>query len=473
MAGDWLPLPIETKLFTNVPEEGLTRAFAALENCFITEAGGHVRFPGLSLFTNLGGKARVSLWDWRGDLIAVTGEGRVYRVKPNGTAQDVTGVPVAGGNRVIFSGTEDELLMAAGGPIIRFAGEHTELLSPDAPDATHVQFIDNYLVANEVGSGRFRHTDASAYSTWQALNTFSASGNPDNIDALIVTDFGELLAMGPKTIEQFERLATGSIPFFRRWRVGEGLHPGARYTVILADNATWCVNKLSEFVRFSGQSSQPHSDDLGATFETIDNWTDAWADYVAVSGQKFIILQFPHASNVYGTKGLTFLLDIRQKKWSALFGWDEAEGQPTRWPGWSIHELKSPTGRGKRYVGGEGCIYELTTDTFHHNGTIARVLARTAHFKELGEARIDGLRLTIKRGVGTYETEPVLRIRAIKDIKYPTMWEEVGLGKSGSGDMIAEFGEWGCASTWQFEWMVTDDCPIELMKLEVRATKLG
>jgi hypothetical protein len=470
MGAKWLDIPIEAKLFTNVQETVLTRAQAAIENAFINEAGGHSRFPGLEEVADLDDNGRVILNEWRGDLMAATSMGKLYRIDKSHNATDVTGVPISGAGRATFARSTDELVIAAGGPIIRFAGKQTEILSEDAPHADFVGFVDNYLIANEAGSGRFNHSEAGVGRTWDPLDVFSADGKPDNINSLIVTPYRELLLCGPESIEQYERLSSGDTPFFRRWAVGEGI--SVPHSIVAADNGVFGVNSQKEFIRFSGQTSQPSGEDIGQTLESIDDWTDAWVGgypdkALNILGQKFIILQCPHATNTYGTKGITLLYDYRQKMWSSLFGWDDAAGVPARWPGWSHWPMW-----GNTYVGGEGKIYKLTTDSYANDNGVQRMLGRTAHMSSLGNVRIDNLRARVKRGVGGTES-PVFSIRANRNNKGFGKWVRRGLGKDGDRELYIEFGGFGCGDTWQFEWFVTDDCPVEFTKLQVQVTKLG
>ena len=53
MARDWKPLPISGELFENVDETQITESMAAMENCFVSESGGHSKFPGLTAFSDL------------------------------------------------------------------------------------------------------------------------------------------------------------------------------------------------------------------------------------------------------------------------------------------------------------------------------------------------------------------------------------------------------------------------------------
>ena len=75
----WRDIPLNKKLFKNVDEAALTNSYAALQNCFVTEAGGLSRFPGLKPFVTLGGNAPIYLDKLNNDLMAVGGDGRTYR----------------------------------------------------------------------------------------------------------------------------------------------------------------------------------------------------------------------------------------------------------------------------------------------------------------------------------------------------------------------------------------------------------
>lgn len=475
MATPWRDIPLPTKLFLNVPEEDLTRAHAAIENAFINEANGQSRFPGLTEVCDLpNDNGRVYLHEWRGSLVAGTSNGNLFRVDRNHTPENVTDVPISGDKRIVFARTTNELVMAAGGPLIRYDGARkTEVLAEEAPDSSFVAFIDNYLVAIEEKTGRFRHCEPGDFRNWPALDVFTADAVPDIVHGIIATPFRELLICGPESTEQFERLANANAPFFRRWGVAEGvLAPG---TITFADDAAWWLNQHREFVRVSGQSSEPRSDDLGLVLEGVgdDELVDAWAGGypfkpLHIAGQKFILLQFPNALNPYETKGLTFIYDYRKKKWTTLYGWDAELGLPARWPGWSHWSIY-----GNVYVGGEGKIYRLDKTSFTNGGTLQRMLGRTAHFSDLGEIRIDNLRLRLKRGAGTNATEGTISLRAKRDNKNWTSWKRKGLGRAGQNEMFVEFGNFGCGHTWQFEWFVTDNIPVEVQLLQVQATPLG
>ena len=455
---DWKPIAIDTKLFTNVRETALKKANAAIENAFINEAGGHTRFPGLqAVVTLLGaGVAPTYLSEWQGNLIA-TSNSRIFRMDQSENVLDVTGVPLSGDGRAVFDKTDNELVFCAGAEILRLAGNQTEILSPDAPLSTHVGYIDGFLLAIERFSGRFQHCDVDDFRTWDPLNTFAANGKPDDLNAMIVTPYREIIMTGLESVEQFERLSSGTTPFFRRWATGEGIL--APYTLLAEDQGTFGMNKDFEFVRFSGQTSQPASDDVGRSFESVDDWTHAWAVPIRILGQKFVLLQIPRATNPYGTKGLTFLYEFRSKKWFNLYGWDADAALPARWPGWSYQRLWN-----RHFVGGNGKILELVEGVYTNDGAVQRILGRTAHMDSWGEANVQNVRMRIHRGVGDVNAEkpPTIALRAIRDNKHTTRWHHKSLGAPGETDLEIDFGPMGFARTWQFEWQCTENVLIDL-----------
>jgi hypothetical protein len=474
MPDAWKPLPLDKGLFANLEDDAIQAGLTAIENGFVNEQGGNTRFPGLVQRVDLGGRDRVYLSEQNGDMIAATSKGRVHRINRRFQSEDVTGVPVSGGRRVIFATTDrGELLMAAGGPIIRLRDRKTELLSRSAPNATHVQWIDGYTIATETNSGRFRNSAAGQPDQWDPLDSFAADGNPDNINSMIVTPFRELMLGGKNSIEQFERLSTGDTPFFRRWSVGDGVK--LPYGMIFADNALWTVNNQTEFVRFSAQTSTSKSDEIGRLLEKIDDWSEAWIggfpdNPLNTLGQKFILLQIPNATNGYGTKGVTLVYDYRANRYTTLYGWDAGKGVPTRWPGWSHWKMWDKT-----YVGGEGKVYELTDTAYRHGDELQRWLVRTAFIGGATNIQIRNFRLRVVRGVSpsSATTPASIRVRCRRDGKPWSGWISKSLGRAGDNTQAIMFGSFGNGNTFQFEISSADDCRVDLKGADVIAQPIG
>lgn len=458
----WMDVPIGAPILTNVDETALDRENAALENGYVNDVGGHSRFPGSVDFVDIS-PGMVFLREFRGDLIATTSLGRVWRIDRQGNAVDVTGAAVTGGRRVIFAETEDELLMAAGGKIVTYAGGKTKILSEEAPETSHIIYTGGYVAAPELNSGRWRYAAVGDYDNWPALNIFSAESKPDQINAAVVTPYEEMLFAGPGSLEQFEKAPSGTQPFYRRWAAGDGLL--APYTLTATKFGTFGINSDAEFVRYVNQTTNPESDFVQSTLDEIDSWSNAWAKEMIMFGQKFILLQMPEATNVYGTKGLTLLFDQARQYWTTLYGWDGDLGLPNRWPGWDHEFIWS-----RHFIGGEGKVYELKKTAYANAGQIQRYLGRSGHFGLNGNAmRVDDCRMRFKRGGTNSNTTPTPRLafRYNPDNLGFSSWMEQPLGLAGQREMVLNFGSLGSADTFQFEWFVTDEAAIELVKLEV------
>ncbi|WP_196301547.1 hypothetical protein, partial [Streptococcus pneumoniae] len=79
----------------------------------------------------------------------------------------------------------NELLVAAGGPIVRLAGATTEILSEDAPLATHVGSLEGYTLAIEMATENMLHSAADDARSWDPIDVFAADAKPDKLTALL------------------------------------------------------------------------------------------------------------------------------------------------------------------------------------------------------------------------------------------------------------------------------------------------
>lgn len=463
--GEWREIQIKSKLLQNVAESALGILTASIENCYVTDTGGLARFPRLREYVRLSGKARTYLDEWRGDLVAVSG-GQVYRINSQGVATNVTGTAVSGTGRCIFAQTENELLMAAGRDIIALAGPETRILSRTAPESTHVGYVGGRVVASEPRSGRFRHTRVGEYDEWDELDVFSAEGNPDNITALLVTEFGELMLAGPKSIEQFDQAPNGARPFFRRWGLGTGIL--VPYAFLSVNNRLWGLNNEREWVAFSAQLGNISSQDIQNTLEKIDDFTDAWAVAIPINGQRFMLIQAPLATNPYGTKGVTLLYDYVKQRWGSLYGWNSELHRPERWEGWSYKQVGS-----RKFVGGEGVVYELTTQ---FDGDMPQqMLWRSGHISRAGNLpmRIERLSMRVERGAApTGRVAPILSVRVNKNNRGFGQWMRGSLGQTGDKHMTLNFPGVGTCDSIQYEVRITDNGPIEIARFDHEVTDL-
>ena len=454
----WVAFPLSGDLDKNVSGIHLTGDSAKIENCYVNDKKGLSRFPSLNSVMDLPDSGQpVYLKDWRNDLYAVCG-GRTYRINDDFTYVDVTGETVAGGKRVIFSRTEDELVMAAGRKIVSLRGEKTEFLSEQAPESTHVGWLSGYLVAIEKDSGRFQFSTAdSFYRKWDPLDVFTAEGRPDDLNALCISDYGELLLAGPESIEQHDTAVSGDQPFYRRFVMPYGLF--APYTFVPADGKVWGINELKEFVAFSTQFGTVYSSKIQKELEDIDDWTDAWGMELPIDGHRFIILQIPYATNSYGTKGVTYAYDYNNRRFANLFGFSAVQpNAPERWPGWSYAEHND-----RKFIGGTGKIYEIGG----HAGDQPQVMRwRSGHFRAGGRSfGINRLQVTAEKGMQTSGAAPIISVRVNKDNRGFGRQLRRSLGATGQKHCIINLGSLGVARDFQIEIEVSDATSVEIAEI--------
>lgn len=489
---EWAIFPWQDRMFTSSDEALLTHAVASVENAAANKAGGFSRLPGLEWFVQFPAD-RVYLKRWRNDLYAGTDRGKLYRISQDQRLTDMTGVPVSGGRRWTFDIGEnpDMLLMAAGGPIVKLSNLQTEVLSPQAPNTTHVAVVDGYVMAIEPHSNRFSFADVDRPTVWDPLSVFSANAKAEDANSLVITPYREVLIGAPEHIEQYERLANGDQPFARRWSTGQGV--GFPYTLLADVTGTYGVNSKHEFVRFFGQVSQEKSQDVRRSLEDVDDWTDAWSGELAVDGGRYMVLQMPFATNPYGTKGLTFTYDYSSARWAFLYG-PLSNGLPTRYPAWSFERCWN-----KVFVGVPGGVAIMDPSNYQMFGAAWPFLVRTAHVDKYGPSRFDNLRIRIKRGAA--QQYPVLRnelgapllaertrqplrneakspeprllgLRVNRDNEGFGPWMYEPMDPEGETTLVANFGAMGCANTWQFEMRCTSDTPVETTRMEVYVERL-
>lgn len=473
MADNWQPIPLDAELFRNLDESVLRKSPARLENLFITEAKGQGRVPGLRRQQLMGagmswdalpGGGLVYLNDWRGNLVAVTSHGRVFRVDTVTMAfEDVTEVPVAGNGRVIFAQSDDQLIMAAGQRIVQLRSDKTEILSEEAPLSTHVGYLGGYVLAIEVNSQRFAYCNPGEFTVWNPIDFFSAESTPDKLTALVVTEFNEALLAGPKSIEQYEIYPGGDRPFFRRFSVGTGLI--APYTLTAADNGVWGINNLQEFSLYAGQNAKPQSLSISLKLEEIADFEGAWASPpMHLFGQKFIFIHLPKALNDYGTKGVTLLHDYKERRWAWVYGWNDELNIPGPWPGNSYHRFG-----GQHYVGGlNGEIYKFDNTYFLNDGKPQLATWQSATFDAMGSVICNNLRFRFKRGdpVTGYDQDPVIQLRVRHDRQHWGPWQTKHLGASGNTNPYVYFGSQGSALGWEFQTRCAANCPLDIVSME-------
>ena len=446
----WRPVPINAPWYPNLPERALRSSTAVLENLYVTEAGGHASFPQLRVWKRLNTTGRVYLHTYDDELFAVTSNGRAFTIDRNKVATGRTAQQITVSSRPTFARTEDYLLIASGGPIMRFAGGGVDVLSATAPQATHVIYTAGYALALDRISGRIRYSDpVEGVTSWPLGNVFSADDKPDPITALMLTDQNDIVVCGPETIELFQVYGKITPPFYRRSSLGEGLY--APHTLCETKGAgLWCVNGHREFIQVTSGGGRLAGEAVGRILETAVDYRDAWASELHMAGQKFIVLSLPNAVSPYGRKGVTLLYDYRSRRWSSVYLWDAHLSGAVAWPVWSLASTSWGT-----FAGCEnGLICELVENNV---GMPQRGRYRSAHIA--ASALVTGadqiyvsnlrLRLVVAPSAGSL-ADLTIRVRGRMDRTDWLDWQDVAVDPHGSS--WAEFGSMGTGRTMQIEY---------------------
>jgi Phage stabilisation protein len=95
-----------------------------------------------------------------------------------------------------------------------YFGRFDGLGFPGVPTATHVTYIDGYVLFNESGTSKFYVSDLNNPLTVSALDFSSAEGDPDSLVA-ILANTRDLWLFGQKSIEMYVNTGNADFPFER------------------------------------------------------------------------------------------------------------------------------------------------------------------------------------------------------------------------------------------------------------------
>ena len=308
-----LPLPINAIPYQNVDDILVNQLGSELKNGYIDELGFTNKRPGFEERSKLGTSIAVDgvyWWENREILISVS-QGRVYKtINASGTFVDITGDTLLTGTRPTFADNGDILVIANGGRMVTTDGTTLTqyIADPDAPTAvTHVAFLDQFLIVNEVGTGRFRFADfITAPTVWNAVDVFTAEADPDNIIALYVNK-RIIHLFGTKSTEFW--FNDGISPFSRLQ--GTTLQRGAMspYSTVNVNETFYFFDNRRRLNQLIGQQAQILGTSFDITIQNLDSVAETIADYVTVDGKNWVIFTFPESNR-------TLMFDITGNYWS-------------------------------------------------------------------------------------------------------------------------------------------------------------
>jgi len=466
-------IPISGPYSGNVDDDAVTDPYSSLlQDVFVDEApenavnrrpGGDVKDEEFGY-----GAATQGAYEWKqkGFLVFVQG-GKIFTKRAKNTIpQEVTGATLHPTNRVYFAFNGTHLVMVNGSNMVWTTDgiTATQMAHASAPtDATHVGFIDGYIIANS-GDKVYRSALDDAL-TWNAAWNLETESIPDTITAVFVSD-SKIFAWGPSNLEIWYNAGlSGGTPFARQQVIERGLI--APDSVIRANNTFYWLNEERRFVFLNGSVVQSISLPVDKEFANMTTVSDAFTTLWRVGGRYFIVLTFP-------TEDKSWAYDVILDRWYKWGYWSTSLGKYKSVPystmtymqAWGIH-IAGSTMNDK--------LYQMALDSYGDGTNKMRSITQTGWIDHGVSVRkkCSRVRLTVKRGAVTLDSsdltkKPKLIVQHRSDGKKAWSNErEIDLG--GIGDTVhhVDINRLGSFRTRQWKFELSDLAPLVLVKAEV------
>lgn len=458
-----LPVPIFRPVYRGVDGVELSDDNFYLMDGYRSQKGGTVSRPGSStVYTHssaLGvGIDGLHYWQDKDQLVLVSG-GEIVSLNHSG---GVFGAAVSNpgtrymleGQRVSFAGDGTNLFLANGGRIVYIStsGTPAYLGDTDAPgNASHIAYLDTYILSNNIGSNRFYWSNVGTSSDWSALNFASAVGNPDPIVALHVFN-REIYLFGKQTIEIWEN--DGNNPFSRI--PGGFIQSGcsAPHSVVNDDNYIYWFDHERRFVRFNGKTVERLSTPYDREVQGFSTVADCYAVRIPFESNNFIVFNFPAAN-----RSLVFNQTVDE--WGEWGKWISARGEYDRWIG-GAYVYAEPWG--KHIIGrrDKAVLAEFSRSYLSDDGEVIRLARLTGHvdFGTLQNKRSNEFRIRARRGDGLSGSAGRITVRFKDNGRYWSQPRTISLGSLGEYDMVARLYRTGIFRTRQYEFIASDAVPV-------------
>lgn len=456
------PIPINKGLFLDIDpvELGATEYAAVLQNLMLSKAGSNVDRPDFTRFAITGAAFPIDgLFFFKGFLVIVTTDRKVYKSTLAGVVTDITGAAILPGTakpRFIDDGTI-VLIIGGGTPLEWNGAGNCALATGTPPDSEFIEYLDGYFIAALEDSNEMRWAGPADRTIWSAGNFFSKEGRPDNIASLFVL-FRELWVLGTDTVECFQNFGDSMVPFERTFFIDRGC--SAPRSVVEANNTLYFLDDERHFVRMDGRTPIFISDALDTVLKdsafVVD---DCFGQKIEIDGFYLIVWVFPSEERC-------FVHDFRTGEW---FEWSSLIGQVEKQiainchvhaKAWSKHLVGDPR---------TGTVWEFTRSA---KGTASAPLRRTRRtgFYDHGTGRrkrSNYYLVHVLRGQGTPGgVEPFFELRINDDNGGWSDPIQCPLGFAGANQEAMRIHAGGIYRKRQLEVTTSDAVDFKLIKLE-------
>ena len=463
-----IKLPIKGKTYQNVDERELSTMSPYLINGRVDEAGVASRSPGTLAWIDLGTSDPVDglHWDDVFSCLWAISDGKLFKIVDTaGTNTDVSsgGVALGTNTRTNFANNGTHAVFANGGRMVYAAntGVTAYVGDADAPTTvTSVDFINQYILCNETGTGQFHYSALNDVTSWDALDFATAETLPDVVNVLKVVN-DEILLGGPQSIEHWWN--DGTTPFSRKdgGYISRGVL--APNSIIEADNTVFFFDQDHKVTRLDVRTPKVISVPYDKTIGQLESGTSVIGNHLTVGGLSYYILHFPSDAR-------TFAYDYMLDDWAEWASWNSTTAVYEDFPCRTFAYCKD---FGFWVAGSrtDGKIYKIGRDYHDLAGGVLRFERRTGHVDHgtLGLKRSNSLALTLNRGTGISGStvEPMLMVK-YRDDNDPQWSNEyhLSLGLMGNRTIRVDLKSLGMYYTRQWSFAVSSAVPVSLIDAE-------
>lgn len=409
--------------------------------------------PGTTLFDDFGGQpSRGGIVVERVDLAYVVNAGTFYEVNNAGVATA----------RGTIGTTSGRVSMAHDGTVVMVVDGTTgytyDTSDPGTPIAaisdgdfidnpTTCTWMDGYFIANNDTQGQIS-TDGT---TWDALDVFTPSSNPDDFIA-VIADHEQLLCFCDISTEFWNDTGATDFPFAPIVSAAAEWGLAARWSLVKFNDsvAFLAKNRMGEVIvcQLNGYTAQKISTpDIDFIINGYANVADASAFAYLLGGHPFYQINFPSADASWLYDGLT-------KEWQRVksYGMGRHRGD------WGFQYINKSI----ISASDSGRLFILDADVYTDNGDMieGEIVSENIAAPDLERFNVDRLRVDMETGVGTTSGQgsaPVAMLYISRDggNTYGSQLD-AEIGALGSYRRRVEWRGLGYAEQWNFKLRITD-----------------
>lgn len=468
MAKKTFEFPINSPPMQNVDSMTLDIFSESLFDGYIDEMGNTNKRSGLKLFTDLGSfkKSDGSHWFENQNMALFNSDGSIYKITDNnGTVTNITntGDKLNSNAHATFTDNGTTFVACNGGKMVYSNGTaNTTYITSNAPaEVSHVGFLDQYLIANKVGTGFFYFADfTSSPTTWNAIDFVNAESSPDIILALYVVR-RTIVAMGESSIEFFQNDGVSPLSRINGMEIGRGVM--AKHCTVNVNGVLYFFDDKRRLCILDGFRVTQINTSFDKTIQNLTTVSDCVASYEHFNGINQIRFNFPSEKR-------TFIYNLDQNYWSEDSFYNSNSNQREHYLGtsyvyaklWNRHLMAS------RFTGE---IFYLDNQTHTDNSQQIR-FQKTTGWIDYGLPdqlkRSYSITFRLKMGVGigaNKDVEPKLTLRYRDDGNQTwSNYIQIPLKVLGKTEFVYKLTNLGSYFCRQYEINCSEDIPFVIGK---------